>query len=238
MRLRLPVREIAAGLLDAIAPPRCMGCLKEGTYFCTACRTRMRFSFPLVCAGCGKESLRGLTCRQCSRNCRLNGLVTLGGYQAEWLRRGIHWLKFRSVRDVAAPLAQLLLPLLPVIAPIGQLQVQAVIVPIPLYPRREQERGFNQSEEMAQRVAKATGIAAVNILRRQRATWAQSKLPLELKRENMRGAFVRSVELPRDKQIFIILDDVTTSGATLEAAAQVLEAPPQAQVWGMTLARG
>ncbi|MDP3997539.1 MAG: double zinc ribbon domain-containing protein [Candidatus Andersenbacteria bacterium] len=229
---------ICDALLDLIAPPRCMNCLTEGSYLCRKCREKIRFTGKQTCLVCHKPSARGLTCRRCQKDTRLYGLLSFGSYQSAWLRRGIGWLKFKSVAGVAPDLAYLLLPLLAQIAPISELCQEAVIVPIPLHPRRLRQRGFNQSEEIARHISSAVGIDNTSLLARRKYTWAQAKLPRELRGENMAGAFWRSGELSPGKKIVIILDDVTTSGSTLDEAARALELPRDIQVWGLTVARG
>lgn len=167
----------------------------------------------------------------------LTGVVSVGNYRSQLLQRGIGWLKFKSIQSVAQPLATLLLPKLEFVAPITQLQSDGVLVPIPLHPRRQKERGFNQALEIAQALSQYTGIRVIEALARNRATWVQSHLPTELRAQNVENVFTQTQDIS-DYSKIIIIDDVATSGATLNAAAHALALPSSAQIWACTIARG
>lgn len=167
---------------------------------------------------------------------RLTGVVSAGAYSNANLRRGVHWLKFKGVREAAGVLAELLVPQLKLIAPWPQLQQQAVLVPLPLHRRRERERGFNQSALLAETMSRYAKIPVAVVLERQRATLTQTKLPSGMRLNNMREAFRQCKPLPRGKTLALLVDDVTTTGASLNAAAEAL--PKHAQIWGVTVARG
>jgi len=105
-----------------------------------------------------------------------------------------------------------------------------IIVPVPLGKERRKERGFNQVEEVARRTAKELGMTIDTILlARVRETTSQVSLAREKREENMRGAFTASLKLRSasktelSKYTFIIVDDVTTTGATLQAAIDALK---------------
>jgi ComF family protein len=166
------------------------------------------------------------------------GLISVGPYTSALLQRGISWLKFKGITATAKPLAELLLPRLLVIAPLEQLQEQAVLVPIPLHKRRQRERGFNQSAEIAFHLSNLTGIATASLLDRPKATWTQSHLPKELRQQNVTGIFTYVETADPTKPLAIIIDDVTTSGSTLTAAALVLKQANFPLIWGATIARG
>jgi len=165
----------------------------------------------------------------------LRGVVSAGSYSSPLLQRGIHWLKFRGVRPCAQPLAALLTDRLLAIAPLAVLAHHATLVPIPLHWRKRRARGFNQSADLAQALTELTGIPTSDVLERQRSTWTQSKLPPTLRNQNLAGAF-RLREMPPPARYILLVDDVTTTGATLAAAASAWDT--QAQVWGVTVARG
>lgn len=162
--------------------------------------------------------------------------MSAGAYGNTSLRRGVHWLKFKGVRVIAGTLAELLIPQLKLIAPWQQLQQQAVLVPLPLHQRRERERGFNQSQLLATALSHYAIIPTAAVLARPRATLTQTRLPATWRLANMRNAFRQIKPLPRGKKLVLLVDDVTTTGASLSAAAAAL--PEQAQIWGVTVARG
>lgn len=192
--------------------------------------------FSQRCIVCNSPRPRGATCARHGKNPALAGVVSAGAYTWDCLRRGVHWLKFRGVTDVAPPLAELLLPYLPFIASPRVLQQEAVLVPIPLHRWRQRQRGFNQSWLIAQALSEKAGIAVAQGLKKTHATRAQTDLPHEMRRENIAQAFVAAEPLP-NKRYVLLVDDVTTTGSTLASAAEVLERPGR-EIWGVTVARG
>lgn len=118
-----------------------------------------------------------------------------------------------------------------------------VIVPVPLHPSRQRERGFNQAELLAAGLVRALrkGGAELRVakggLRRKRATPPQTGLSLAARRENLRGAFeVSHPEQIRGRSV-VLIDDVMTTGATLSACARALKRAGAERVFGLTLAR-
>ena len=149
------------------------------------------------------------------------------------MRQAIHQLKYRNLRTLAAPLARLLDDYLGSHPLPGE-----VLVPVPLHPKRLKERGYNQSALLAGELGKLTDLPVVdNRLVRQQHTPPQAKTAtVEERRSNVSEAFVcRSDEL-RNRQV-ILIDDVATSGATLNACAQALKAAGAISVWGLVMAR-
>ncbi len=224
-------------LLDLVAPARCMRCLAEGSWLCFRCE-RQLVPFGQRCLLCGEERPSGRTCLECSGETNIFGTISFGWYAAPALQRGIHWLKFKGVRTVAPVLARLLVRDFLKIAPLEQLQREAVLVPIPLHRRRLLDRGFNQSEDVAVALGQLLRMPVDNLLARPRATFRQSQLPPDLRAKNMREAFVMAAPLPAGKKIIILIDDVATTGETLSAAAAALRVPDGGQIWAATVARG
>lgn len=228
--------------MNLIAPRRCLQCLAVGSWLCPACRERIRWREyrDAVCIHCEADTGRhGDLCINCQRDLGMIGIYYIGRYQSPVLQRGVQWLKFKGVRELAPVLARELLPVIIKIAPLPELAACAVIVPLPLHVRRQRQRGFNQSELLAKYLSLYTGIPVANLLKRQRATWSQAQLPHEHRAGNVKNAFTlagRSVST--DRTIAIILDDVTTTGATLAEAARALSSLTFKRVYGLTLSRG
>ncbi len=235
----MPSLSGLSALSEVIAPARCFKCLNVGSWLCTRCHLEISaVRYALACPVCQRAQARGLTCHGCSTESALTGLVSLGPYHTSWLRRGIHWLKFKGVRSCAPELADLLVSKLTVIAPREKLSRQADLIPVPLHRGRLRQRGFNQSELLAQYLAQITAIPIMIRLSRSRATAPQTQLPTALRQDNIKDAFVLSDKTKTRKTMAIIIDDVATSGATLSAAAHTLQTAGYRQIWGLTLARG
>lgn len=168
----------------------------------------------------------------------VRGVAYATSYRVSWAKRATHWLKFKGIESVAPAMAQLMIPRLPLIAPLNELQRQAILTPIPLHPRRLRQRGFNQSEALTRAVSKQTGIRWQPLLTRQRVTKPQAKLPHHLRQQNVAEAFGVVDHALSTDTLVIIVDDVTTTGATLNAAAQALHQSGIKTIWGLTFARG
>jgi ComF family protein len=149
------------------------------------------------------------------------------------MRQAIHQLKYRNLRALAVTLSQLLRDYL-VANPIPA----EALVPVPLHPKRLRERGYNQSNLLARELGKLTGLAVVDdCLIRQRAAPPQARsASVEERRRNVAEAFICRDHQLRERQVLLI-DDVATSGATLDACAAAVKASGAASVWGLALAR-
>lgn len=238
MTTALTLKQVGNELKGAVAPERCMGCLAEGAWVCPTCR----FKTPPVsdrCVACKKvlktRKQDGL-CQHCQKSSGLCGIVGAGPYGTPLLRRGVHWLKFKGVTGVANDLAFLMLPRLLMVAPFKELRQSAILMPIPLHVSKLRKRGFNQSEILARSLSNWTDIPICLNLTRCRKTWSQSKLPHDLRDQNMKQAFRFEGGLDKKVKWILLVDDVTTSGATLAAAAEAL-AGQEKQIWGVVVAR-
>jgi ComF family protein len=175
-------------------------------YFCLNCRTSFRNSFPLDSEG------RCMLCRSGRRG--FDEAFCYGAYEGT-LRKLIHLFKYSGMRRLARPLSDLLAAALP-----RDRQFDAV-TPVPLHWRRRWQRGFNQSELLAQAIARRRGIPLIRALRRGAATQAQAGLSNAQRRENVAAAF-RARRRVAGLRILLI-DDVMTTGATAGACARALK---------------
>jgi ComF family protein len=111
-----------------------------------------------------------------------------------------------------------------------------VIVPVPLHRSREWQRTFNQARLMAEHLSKLSGIPVKNCLRRTRNTISQTFLSGQARRKNLEGAFCvkQNIDLPKS---VLLIDDVITTGATLEACSVLLRKAGVRKIYGLTVAR-
>jgi len=149
------------------------------------------------------------------------------------VRGAVHQLKYGHFKALAAPLGQLLAQYLET-APVAA----DVLVPVPLHPRRLRERGYNQSALLAAEVGKMNGIPVVtDSLVRLRHTKAQVKTAgAEERQRNLAGAFGCRDGKLAGKRVLVV-DDVCTTGATLNSCAMALREAGASSVWGLALAR-
>ena len=151
----------------------------------------------------------------------------IGAYDGA-LRAIVHALKYGGRRSIARPLAALL-------AEHGAelLRDASVVVPVPLHRSRQRLRGFNQAAELARYLP----VPSARILRRVRATPSQTDLPAAQRHANVRDAFALRRGARVQDSVVVLVDDVSTTGATLDACARVLRAAGAREVRALTLAR-
>jgi len=111
-----------------------------------------------------------------------------------------------------------------------------MVVPVPLHSVRERERGFNQAALLADRLSHTMGIPCRSLLRKNRPTPQQAGFDRSRRMENLRGAFTPGCALPSDASVLLV-DDVSTTGATLDACAEVLMDAGAAGVCAVVVAR-
>ncbi len=149
------------------------------------------------------------------------------------IREAVHQLKYRNLRSVAAPLAALLRDFLEA-SPLPA----DVLVPVPLHRRRLRERGYNQSGLLARELGKLTSTPVIeNCLVRIRPAAPQARAATVAERQsNVADAFACRDARLKGRQVLLI-DDVATTGATVEACAGALKAAGAESVWALVLAR-
>lgn len=218
-------------LLRRLIPARCPGCaIPTENGFCTGCRQDFeRVERP--CAGCGLGLPVG-ACPRASGVWRVAGIIAPLRY-AEPLQVHVQSLKFAGRRSVGRALGELL------VNHIGDaLMARAVdaLVAVPLHRQRFLARGYNQAIEIARPVSAALGIPLlVAGVARTRATPAQSRLVATQRRNNLRGSF--SVSRDVAGLHLVIVDDVITTGATVNALALELSRAGAESVCAWAVAR-
>ena len=228
--------EAVEAWLDALFPPRCAGCGRAGSHFCSTCAGAVKPVPPPWCASCGAPLLRGDHCAECRLDPLPLAAVRSGGLMEGPLRRAIHGLKYRGQRAAARSLADLLRPPAQALALPPAEAAGLLALPIPLHPSRERERGYNQAALLARPLAAALGVAYESrALRRVAPTASQVGLSRRQRRANLRSAFAASPEV--QGRPALLVDDVATTGSTLGSAAQACLAAGATRVYAVTLAR-
>ncbi len=218
--------------LDWIYPPQCGGCGIQGTRWCMACADKTKVIKAPVCPRCGRVQNNDFLCASCQSDpphyTALRSWAIFGGT----LREAIHQLKYnRNValgEILARPLVQCVL---------GLNWTLDVVIPVPLSLARLAERGYNQASLLARPMALSLGISyQPGGLARVKNTLSQVGLSAPLRRQNVAGAFRADWQYVGGKSILVV-DDVTTTGATMDACACALLDANAIRVYGLTLAR-
>lgn len=242
------VLKIRDFILDLIFPKECLNCGHEGAWLCNDCFSKLQFSSWQYCLGCKIPNQSGKFCSACRRQYHLDGILIAGNYDDKLLNQLIKTFKYHFVQDIATILGNYLVNFLqkekninsqiPTISRILKISNIPIIVPVPLHNRRESWRGFNQAEKLAKVVAQNFHLEIntkdlIRIKHRQ----AQSKLNEQQRLKNVANCFNWQGENLTGADI-ILIDDVVTTGATLNECAKVMKRNGAGKVWGLVVAKG
>jgi len=248
-------------LIDLMFPKFCLGCNKEGAYLCEDCRGLLDISEynyclcsqnpqiihpnPKICLPAGRQG----KCNRCGDK-KLSGLYFALPYKDQLLaKKLIYQFKYQPyLKDLAKTLASILIEHFiktgkntnETWAPGG---VPAVLVPVPLDKKKLKIRGYNQSELLANELAKILQIPVLtDVLIKIKSTDSQMELKKEERKKNLLNAFsikkCGTSDVPHflGKKVFLV-DDVYTTGSTMAECAKVLRSAGAKQVWGICIAR-
>jgi ComF family protein len=232
------IRALADAFTAVILAPCCACCnraLDQPTRgaVCGTCWDSIRIATGPLCETCGdalpswRQMDPGRRCNRCHQAARVITVGrSIGPYEGT-LRDILHALKYDRRRSLAQPLAERMISA-------GGLVLEGAdaVVPIPLHFIRQYRRGFNQAFELARHL----DLPLSDCLRRRRATVTQTDLPEAQRHANVRGAFSMRRRIAPG-MVLVIVDDVSTTGATVDACAQVLLGAGAKEVRALTAAR-
>lgn len=214
------------GVLDLLVPPACAGCRRYGTLLCDACLGSLSplqdgdalFLAPAAGVLVGQQLEQAVAAFR----------------HAAALRRILQRLKYGGASGVARALARAALPALDTL--LADLAPDTPLVPVPVHLGRRRERGYNQAALLAGALADARGRRLVELLVRSRPTERQHHLDRSARLHNLRAAFALAPRHRAPPEVLLV-DDILTTGATLEACAGILRAAGTQRVVGFAIAR-
>lgn len=243
LALKLIINKIQNNVLDLLFPKYCLGCGREGSYLCPACFSTILIQKSINCFICGRRSPAGCVCKNCraKHHPALNGLLVASDWNNLLLRQIIYEYKYRFVKELSEPLAKIMINFL-LNSKFIILNSELTIIPVPLHPRRILWRGFNQAEILAKKIGHYFNLPiTADILIRQRHTLPQMDIYDQIKRKrNVAAAFALSEKnsVSLKNKVVILIDDICTTGSTLEECAKTLKPLKPKEIWGLVIARG
>jgi len=214
-------QQAANFILDAIFPIRCIGCGKYNTYFCSSC----------------------LDCVKKKKDLELAGSVAVFSsvsYNDKLVKKALKIFKYNFVKDMAKPLAEIInvsIENMPVQIKTDIFKGNPLLVPIPLHKKRLNWRGFNQAEILADEISKFYGLKVKNILIRNKNAKPQADIKdKENRMNNIKGSFICPISI--NGRNIILIDDVCTTGATINECAKTLAVNGAGKIKAIVVARG
>lgn len=221
-------------LVDLFFPKICLGCGEWGAYICDECLNQCQPLRQAICPACLKLSMFGQTHARCKRAWRIDGLTSGFAYRG-LIKQAIGKLKFKFVSDLNGDLVELVISM----ADLDTItRKRWLITPVPLHPRRERWRGFNQAHYLGDALGRYTGWDYESkLIERVKHTEPQTSLSGKHRRENLKEAFGYVGSKKGKGKRVLLVDDVFTTGATMRECAKVLKRNGAREVWGFVVAR-
>jgi len=222
------IRDI---ILDAVFPHKCV-CGKWGALLCEECKGEIRVDKTGLCPGCKRISEFGRTCPACRHRSNLTGVMILGPHKG--ILKDLIWkYKYKFIADISKPLAGLIQDRF------GDFlrDKRFLVTYSPASKERLHYRGFNQAQMLAENVSMGLDLRCENLLRKDNNVITQVGHTRRERLANIKDKikYIGSTDIPNKK--VLVIDDVYTTGATLEECAKVLRQSGFREVWGLVLSR-
>ena len=223
-------RRMKSALVETLYPKVCPGCGQRGTWLCRRCESRVPTLDRHICDRCGAP-LQQPHCESCVDLDPLIVQARSAYPYMDWVTGAIRRFKYDAEFSRGDDLGQRLAETL------RQFDRIDALVPVPLHRARLHARGYNQSFLLAERASKILDVPVQPLLRRQRVTSPQVSLRGHERRTNVEGAFAIDPSWsPSPDRVYVLVDDVRTTGATLGACARALTVDTTPTILAATLA--
>lgn len=214
-------------IIDLLFPKTCLGCNKSGQFLCNSC---LQYLYLNILSSPTIDQLDPIS-----------KIIVASDYNYPLVKKIIHHYKYNFVKELSDPLALL------AIKQLQQTQLlpeKTILVPVPLHPYRLRWRGFNQSQMLAEKINQKLKFPLLNqIIIRQKNTKPQVKFNNQQRQKNIKNAFTLNEKLINSKKIsfkdktFVLIDDVITSGITLQECARTLQKLNPKQIQAAVIAQ-
>jgi competence protein ComFC len=229
-------------LLDLLFPIECISCGREDVWLCHDCLLKLPLGKNSECFFCGKANPLGFTCPGCAVEHHLDGVFVCADYSNQVVSELIKKLKYSFARELGEVLGEIAEHYFKKIAAEERLKKinlsKFIITPIPLHKKRYNWRGFNQAEIIARQLADKLSLEYEDLLVRVKNNPPQARLGGAERKNNITNCFAAADKNLISGKKIILIDDVATTGSTLDEAAGILMSAGADKVWGLVIGKG
>ncbi len=235
------VRLIISFLLNLILPKFCVNCEREGSYFCKDCLIFLSES-NFICPACQKSSYFGNRHKSCPKLKKLDGLINIWDYDGP-IKEAIHKIKYEGLFDILGEILEQTIYVLEEdsfrfsVFLSFLTDEKTLITFVPTNPANYKERGFDQAKLLADQLARALKKPTSVLLKKNRNTKSQTGLNKEERLINVKDSFSFISQGNQVIERAVLVDDVWTSGATMQECCRILKNNGLKEVWGLTIAK-
>lgn len=224
--------EYLKTIWDVLFPKKCINCRREGNFLCEDCFSLIEIN-PFTYCLCEKME-KVNKCEAC-KDRNLDRIISAASFKDRIVKEAIHKFKYNYIEELSIPFSLLILNHLQAIN--CQIDKSFIIIPVPMHDKKKRRRGFNQSEEIAKIISSSTTIPLSNALIKTKTTKPQMELNRNERLENIKDCFAIKNKKEIENKMVILLDDVYTTGTTMDQCAKVLKENGAKEVWGLTVGR-
>ena len=225
-------------IIDLIFPKNCVNCGRSDTWLCDECQSKIRPNIMSQCLVCKKIQADNGICQKCQPFSALDGLWIMTDYDNKLIENIIRLIKYKYIAELVDYLGPLMESYF---GGKSKLEKDFILIPVPLHRRRFLTRGFNQAELIARELSDQYGNEIVDdLIFRRHYNQPQTNLGAHLRVSNVKGIFKINQKVAdqlKDKLV-VLVDDVYTTGSTMQECARVLKHGGIKNVWGLAIARG
>lgn len=233
-RISKKLKRFFSASLDIIFPRFCVICGQEGSFLCQDCCQKIKKQ-ELSCPYCRRLNFSGEFCARHQKHSNLSGLIFVCQFDS-LAQRIVYAFKYQGLRGLSEFLASEMANKLkehPIF------KNDPVLVPAPIFITKRWRRGFNQTELLAFEIAQKLSLETAPLLFKVRNTVSQTKLGLKDRFNNLNNAFMLSAtSINFQNRSLVLVDDVYTTGVTLNEMAKELKKLRPLSIWGLAFARG
>lgn len=228
-------------ILNFFWPLYCCSCGRDSFLLCDSCELQIKIRDKRQCPLCNQPQTTESICADCQSTTYLNKIIIATDYENMIIQKTIQTFKYQYLKTLTKPLTQILIKKFNKLIDDHQIDFavdKIIVIPTPLHRQRQWERGFNQSAELGKIFAEYYHFNYnEKIIKRKHLTDHQAQLKREQRLKNVANCFqIENKELIQNK-IIILVDDVLTTGATLNEQAKILNNAGADQVWGLIVAK-